>query len=305
MADIAGAPRAPPGSGRFRTVAGRAATAVRRRRDEPAGDRSADADNRRYPAGAGVPTHPQPGGAGSTAGLVSAPAWPQQGGPAPQQGGPAPQQPGPPVPRRRRSSRPPCRRVPGAGLDAAAGGAARPPRTSPGGVRPGRSTRWPPWASARWSTGSALVRLSPGRHEQEMKRDIEMVRRNFGGLRQVTVVNPKGGAGKTVAILLLAMTFGQKRGGYVLAWDNNETQGTLGMRAAAGLPRPHGAGHAARPGAVPGCRTAGSATCRSTSARRARGCSTCSPRTSRRPVARCSPPPRSRRSARWSAASTS
>ncbi|MDO3683719.1 chromosome partitioning protein [Micromonospora sp. C28ISP2-4] len=76
-----------------------------------------------------------------------------------------------------------------------------------------------------------LVRLAPGRHEQEMRRDIEMVRRNFGGLRQVTVVNPKGGAGKTVAILLLAMTFGQKRGGYVLAWDNNETQGTLGMRA--------------------------------------------------------------------------
>ncbi|WP_455565648.1 chromosome partitioning protein [Micromonospora echinaurantiaca] len=75
------------------------------------------------------------------------------------------------------------------------------------------------------------LRLPPGRHELELKRDIEMVRRNFGGLRQVTVVNPKGGAGKTVAILLLAMTFGQKRGGYVLAWDNNETQGTLGMRA--------------------------------------------------------------------------
>ncbi|WP_442934358.1 chromosome partitioning protein [Micromonospora sp. CPCC 205546] len=75
------------------------------------------------------------------------------------------------------------------------------------------------------------LRLPPGRHEQEVRRDIETVRRNFGGLRQVTVVNPKGGAGKTVAILLLAMTFGQKRGGYVLAWDNNETQGTLGMRA--------------------------------------------------------------------------
>ncbi|MEU9505718.1 chromosome partitioning protein [Micromonospora sp. NPDC048170] len=75
------------------------------------------------------------------------------------------------------------------------------------------------------------LRLPPGRHEQELRRDIDTVRRNFGGLRQVTVVNPKGGAGKTVAILLLAMTFGQKRGGYVLAWDNNETQGTLGMRA--------------------------------------------------------------------------
>jgi MinD-like ATPase involved in chromosome partitioning or flagellar assembly len=76
-----------------------------------------------------------------------------------------------------------------------------------------------------------LVKLAPGKHEMEFKRDVEMVRRNFGGLRQVTVVNPKGGAGKTVAVLLLAMTFGQKRGGYVLAWDNNETQGTLGMRA--------------------------------------------------------------------------
>ncbi|WP_285688401.1 ParA family protein [Actinoplanes sp. NBRC 103695] len=76
-----------------------------------------------------------------------------------------------------------------------------------------------------------LVRLAPGKYEREFKQDVEMVRRNFGGLRQVTIVNPKGGAGKTVAVLLLAMTFGQKRGGYVLAWDNNETQGTLGMRA--------------------------------------------------------------------------
>ncbi|MEV8514955.1 chromosome partitioning protein [Dactylosporangium sp. NPDC051484] len=76
-----------------------------------------------------------------------------------------------------------------------------------------------------------LVTLPPGRREMEYRQEVEMVRRNFGGLRQVTVVNPKGGAGKTVAVLLLAMTFGQKRGGYVLAWDNNETQGTLGMRA--------------------------------------------------------------------------
>ncbi len=80
-------------------------------------------------------------------------------------------------------------------------------------------------------TTMGLVKLAPGKREQEYKQDVEMVRRNFGGLRQVTVVNPKGGAGKTVAVLLLAMTFGQKRGGYVLAWDNNETQGTLGMRA--------------------------------------------------------------------------
>ncbi|WP_373319484.1 MinD/ParA family ATP-binding protein [Rugosimonospora africana] len=84
-------------------------------------------------------------------------------------------------------------------------------------------------AVSRGSLG--LVKLPPGAHEREILHQIEMVRRNFGGLRQVTVVNPKGGAGKTVAVLLLAMTFGQRRGGYVLAWDNNETQGTLGMRA--------------------------------------------------------------------------
>jgi MinD-like ATPase involved in chromosome partitioning or flagellar assembly len=76
-----------------------------------------------------------------------------------------------------------------------------------------------------------LAKLPPNQHERVMFQDIELIRRNFGGLRQVTVVNPKGGAGKTVACLMLAMTFGQKRGGYVLAWDNNETQGTLGMRA--------------------------------------------------------------------------
>lgn len=77
-----------------------------------------------------------------------------------------------------------------------------------------------------------LMKLGPGRKEQEQRHAVEMVRRNFGGLRQITVINPKGGAGKTVAVLMVAMTFGQKRGGYVLAWDNNETQGTLGMRAA-------------------------------------------------------------------------
>lgn len=69
------------------------------------------------------------------------------------------------------------------------------------------------------------------KREEEHREYVSKVRRNFGGLRQITVVNPKGGAGKTVACLLTAMTFGQNRGGYVLAWDNNETQGTLGMRA--------------------------------------------------------------------------
>jgi len=81
----------------------------------------------------------------------------------------------------------------------------------------------------RFSLG--MVALPPGPRERARQRAVDTVRRNFGGLRQITVVNPKGGAGKTVAVLMLAMTFGRHRGGYVLAWDNNETQGTLGMRA--------------------------------------------------------------------------
>jgi MinD-like ATPase involved in chromosome partitioning or flagellar assembly len=76
-----------------------------------------------------------------------------------------------------------------------------------------------------------LVRLRPNRREREGRVNLAAVRRAFGGLRQVTVVNPKGGAGKTVATLMLGLTYGQTRGGFVLAWDNNETQGTLGMRA--------------------------------------------------------------------------
>jgi MinD-like ATPase involved in chromosome partitioning or flagellar assembly len=72
---------------------------------------------------------------------------------------------------------------------------------------------------------------SPSQRELGHRQAVTAVRRNFGGLRQITVVNPKGGAGKTVSVLMIAMTFGQQRGGYVLSWDNNETQGTLGMRA--------------------------------------------------------------------------
>jgi MinD-like ATPase involved in chromosome partitioning or flagellar assembly len=85
-------------------------------------------------------------------------------------------------------------------------------------------------AAARRGT-FGLIRMRPSRREREGRVNIASVRRLFGGLRQITVVNPKGGAGKTVATLMLGLSFGQTRGGFVLAWDNNETQGTLGMRA--------------------------------------------------------------------------
>ena len=61
---------------------------------------------------------------------------------------------------------------------------------------------------------------------------LTAVRRPLVGPRTVVVVNPKGGAGKIPAALLLAATLGAHRGS-ALAWDNNETRGTLGLRALA------------------------------------------------------------------------
>ena len=100
-----------------------------------------------------------------------------------------------------------------------------------------RSVRPREWVATTGVRGAArrgtfgLVRLRPNEREREGRVNLSTVRRAFTGLRQITVVNPKGGAGKTVATLMLGLTYGQTRGGFVLAWDNNETQGTLGMRA--------------------------------------------------------------------------
>lgn len=57
------------------------------------------------------------------------------------------------------------------------------------------------------------------------------VQRRFDGSRTIVILNPKGGAHKTTSTLLLAATLGTLRGGSTLAWDNNETRGTLGWRA--------------------------------------------------------------------------
>jgi MinD-like ATPase involved in chromosome partitioning or flagellar assembly len=87
----------------------------------------------------------------------------------------------------------------------------------------------------RRATGGLLT-LRPGPAEVEHREAVAMVQRPLDGPRTIVVINPKGGAHKTTATLLLAATFGQHRGGYTLAWDNNETRGTLGWRA---LPANH------------------------------------------------------------------
>ncbi|WP_426228706.1 hypothetical protein [Pseudarthrobacter sp. DSP2-3-2b1] len=93
-----------------------------------------------------------------------------------------------------------------------------------------------PLAEAGWQgsvrrlSGNSL-RLGPGRRERAHLDAAADVQRRLDGPKTVVVVNPKGGAHKTTATLLLAATLGIQRGGYTLAWDNNETRGTMGWRA--------------------------------------------------------------------------
>jgi MinD-like ATPase involved in chromosome partitioning or flagellar assembly len=47
----------------------------------------------------------------------------------------------------------------------------------------------------------------------------------------IAFANPKGGVHKTTATVLAAATIGSVRGRGVVAWDDNELRGTLGLRA--------------------------------------------------------------------------
>jgi MinD-like ATPase involved in chromosome partitioning or flagellar assembly len=60
---------------------------------------------------------------------------------------------------------------------------------------------------------------------------IGALRRNLGGPRVLAFANPKGGVHKTTATVLAAATIGSVRGRGVIAWDDNELRGTLGLRA--------------------------------------------------------------------------
>ena len=73
-----------------------------------------------------------------------------------------------------------------------------------------------------WRTGAGN-----GANEQL----IADLRRDLGGPRVLAFANPKGGVHKTTATVLAAATIGAARGRGVLAWDNNELRGTLGLRA--------------------------------------------------------------------------
>ena len=80
----------------------------------------------------------------------------------------------------------------------------------------------------RMSGGLIKPRMGPA--ERQHATDRATIQRDFDGPRTIAFINPKGGAAKTTGVLAAGYTFGTVRGGGVIAWDNNETRGTLGIR---------------------------------------------------------------------------
>lgn len=98
------------------------------------------------------------------------------------------------------------------------------------------TTRKDPPAARGWRAGlrrttGGLVKLGPGARERVERDEVVEIQKPLDGPKTIVVVNPKGGAHKTTTTLMIAAMFGMNRGGYTLAWDNNETRGTLGWRS--------------------------------------------------------------------------
>lgn len=76
----------------------------------------------------------------------------------------------------------------------------------------------------------ARLGMKPSTRELEEAQAKAAMCRPFGRPVNIVVANPKGGAGKTPATLMLASEFGLARGGGVLAWEVHELRGTMHMR---------------------------------------------------------------------------
>ena len=197
---------------------------VRRPADRPAARPAADgcrrpADRRRHPAARRRPP-PAYRPVDPAAGRPAARA------PAARRAGAVAAAPAPP------SRRPTAGAADGRGADGRAAPLHDAPPTSSTAATPTRSTARRPGAGAaavrRWSGGLITPRMGPD--ELAYEQDRPTIQKDFDGPRTIAFINPKGGAAKTTGVLAAGYTFGTVRGGGVVAWDNNETRGTLGIR---------------------------------------------------------------------------
>jgi MinD-like ATPase involved in chromosome partitioning or flagellar assembly len=114
-----------------------------------------------------------------------------------------------------------------------------PPPTAPPAALPAPAepavpaTRAPASRATPTPTSPAPARIEwrQARPEQDLERAVAVLRRKIGRPRVLAFANPKGGVHKTTATVLAAATIGSVRGRGVLAWDDNELRGTLGLRA--------------------------------------------------------------------------
>lgn len=83
------------------------------------------------------------------------------------------------------------------------------------------------------------IRAEPSGVEKAYRADVRAVSAHWPGPRTIAIVNGKGGAGKTPTTVLLSALFAGHGGSGVLAWDNNETRGTLGWRTEQGPHEAH------------------------------------------------------------------
>jgi MinD-like ATPase involved in chromosome partitioning or flagellar assembly len=87
------------------------------------------------------------------------------------------------------------------------------------------------WQGALNRAAFGLFKLGPGPAELTRRQRRNSVQRGIAGHKTIVVIGEKGGVSKTTSTYLLAAVLGRVRGGTILAWDNNEYNGSLGGRA--------------------------------------------------------------------------
>ncbi|WP_427175263.1 chromosome partitioning protein ParA [Arthrobacter sp. 92] len=78
------------------------------------------------------------------------------------------------------------------------------------------------------------LRMAPSEEELSEREDVRTVSQHWPGPRTIAVVNRKGGANKTPTVVMLSAILARYSGAATVAWDNNESQGTLGWRTEKG-----------------------------------------------------------------------
>lgn len=100
---------------------------------------------------------------------------------------------------------------------------------APGTDAPNTNTGW------RRLAARAGIPIAETKIQRQRREAISRVSRHWAGYRNIAVANGKGGVGKTMTSAMVAAVFARYGGGNVLAWDNNDTRGTLGWRTEQGL----------------------------------------------------------------------